>query len=188
VESDIVVEVEREEEDEELNPRSSEKPLSFSGCASNSLSSLDQPISSTSPGPREQHVIYSRIASVRRVALVMWRQRLLPHRRLVAPPLRLSLSLCPCRVLRMYAACPLAFPHDTSRRWPPTPLDCSKPCLPYTGGRSYGRDAPTNVRAPSAAVSDHSVYMCSVTFYQTPQPHTCLCLLHGTLGPFVGNC
>jgi hypothetical protein len=82
-----VVEVEREEEDEEINSRSSEEPLSFSSCAacmSNSLSSLDQPIPSTSPGPRGQHVIYGRIASLRRVVLTMWRQPPLPHRPLVA--------------------------------------------------------------------------------------------------------
>jgi hypothetical protein len=53
VEGDIVVEVEdegeEEEEEEDLNPRSSEEPSSFSGCASNSLSSLGQPIPSRYP-------------------------------------------------------------------------------------------------------------------------------------------
>jgi hypothetical protein len=36
----------------------------------------------------------------------MLRQRPLPHRLLLAPPLRLSLPLRPCRALRMYAGCP----------------------------------------------------------------------------------
>jgi hypothetical protein len=51
VEGDIVVEVEDEgeEEEEEFNPRSSEEPSSFSGRASNSLSSLGQPITSRYP-------------------------------------------------------------------------------------------------------------------------------------------
>ncbi|KAF8497819.1 hypothetical protein F5888DRAFT_1906594 [Russula emetica] len=53
VEGDIVVEVEdegeEEEEEEEINPRSSEEPSSFSGRASNSLSSLGQPIPSHYP-------------------------------------------------------------------------------------------------------------------------------------------
>src|SRR5258707_8708849 len=58
VEGDIVVEVEDEEEEEEegeeeehqdLNPQSSEEPSSFSGRASNSLSSLGQPIPSRYP-------------------------------------------------------------------------------------------------------------------------------------------
>src|SRR5258708_29882995 len=55
VERDIVVEVEDEEEGEEeednqdFNPRSSEEPSSFSGRASNSLSSLGQPIPSRYP-------------------------------------------------------------------------------------------------------------------------------------------
>ena len=53
VEGDIVVEVEEEgeeeEEEEEINPRSSEEPSSFSGRASNSLSSLGQPIASRYP-------------------------------------------------------------------------------------------------------------------------------------------
>jgi hypothetical protein len=50
-EGDIVVEVEDEgeEEEEEFNPRSSEEPSSFSGRASNSLSSLGQPITSRYP-------------------------------------------------------------------------------------------------------------------------------------------
>ncbi|KAN0115701.1 hypothetical protein V8E52_006647 [Russula decolorans] len=54
-EGDIVVEVEddegEEEEEEEgnINPRSSEEPSSFSGRASNSLSSLGQPIPSRYP-------------------------------------------------------------------------------------------------------------------------------------------
>ncbi|KAI9453375.1 hypothetical protein F5148DRAFT_1277448 [Russula earlei] len=50
-EGDIVfeVEVEGEEEGEEVHPRSSEEPSSFSGRASNSLSSLGQPISSRYP-------------------------------------------------------------------------------------------------------------------------------------------
>ena len=58
VEGDIVVEVDDEEEEEEeeeeegeeeFNPRSSEEPSSFSGRASNSLSSLGQPIPSRYP-------------------------------------------------------------------------------------------------------------------------------------------
>ena len=54
VEGDIVVEVEdegeeEEEEEEDINPRSSEEPSSFSGRASNSLSSLGQPIPSRYP-------------------------------------------------------------------------------------------------------------------------------------------
>jgi hypothetical protein len=56
IEGDIVVEVEDEgeeeegeEEEEDLNPRSSEEPSSFSGRASNSLSSLGQPIPSRYP-------------------------------------------------------------------------------------------------------------------------------------------
>ena len=54
VEGDIVVEVEdggeeEEEEEEDFNPRSSEEPSSFSGRASNSLSSLGQPIPSRYP-------------------------------------------------------------------------------------------------------------------------------------------
>ncbi len=52
VEGDIVVEVEEEGEEEEegdLNPRSSEEPSSFSGRASNSLSSLGQPVPSRYP-------------------------------------------------------------------------------------------------------------------------------------------
>jgi hypothetical protein len=55
VEGDIVVEVEdegeeeEEEAEEEINPRSSEEPSSFSGRASNSLSSLGQPIPSRYP-------------------------------------------------------------------------------------------------------------------------------------------
>ena len=51
VEGDIVLEVEGEEEGEEedFNPRSSEEPSSFSGRASNSLSSLGQPIPSRYP-------------------------------------------------------------------------------------------------------------------------------------------
>ncbi|KAN0115718.1 hypothetical protein V8E52_006664 [Russula decolorans] len=54
-EGDIVVEVEddegEEEEEEEgnINPRSNEEPSSFSGRASNSLSSLGQPIPSRNP-------------------------------------------------------------------------------------------------------------------------------------------
>ena len=51
IEGDIVIEVEDEGEEEEevgedFNPRSSEEPSSFSGRASNSLSSLGQPIHS----------------------------------------------------------------------------------------------------------------------------------------------
>jgi len=51
VEGDVVLEVEGEEEGEEadFNPRSSEEPSSFSGRASNSLSSLGQPIPSRYP-------------------------------------------------------------------------------------------------------------------------------------------
>jgi hypothetical protein len=51
VEGNIVVEVEDEgeEEEEDFNPRSSEEPSSFSGRASNSLSSLGQPITSRYP-------------------------------------------------------------------------------------------------------------------------------------------
>jgi hypothetical protein len=51
VEGDIVVKVEDEgeEEEEEINPRSSEEPSSFSGRASNLLSSLGQPIPSRYP-------------------------------------------------------------------------------------------------------------------------------------------
>ncbi|KAF8497822.1 hypothetical protein F5888DRAFT_1613094, partial [Russula emetica] len=57
VEGDIVVEIEdegeeeeeEEEEEKEFNPRSSEEPSSFSGRASNSLSSLGQPIPSRYP-------------------------------------------------------------------------------------------------------------------------------------------
>ena len=59
IEGDIVVEVEdedegeeeedEEEEEEDFNPRSSEEPSSFSGRASNSLSSLGQPIPSRYP-------------------------------------------------------------------------------------------------------------------------------------------
>jgi hypothetical protein len=53
VEGDIAVEVEvkveEEGEEEEINPRSSEEPSSFSGRASNSLSSLGQPIPSRYP-------------------------------------------------------------------------------------------------------------------------------------------
>jgi hypothetical protein len=54
VEGEIVVEVEDEgeeedEEEEEIDPRSSEEPSSFSGRASNSLSSLGQPIPSRYP-------------------------------------------------------------------------------------------------------------------------------------------
>ncbi len=50
VEGDIVVEVGGEEEvEEEVNPHSSEEPSSFSGRASNSLSSLGHPIPSRYP-------------------------------------------------------------------------------------------------------------------------------------------
>jgi hypothetical protein len=54
IEGDIVVEVEgedggEEEVEEDFNPRSSEEPSSFSGRASNSLSSLGQPIPSRYP-------------------------------------------------------------------------------------------------------------------------------------------
>ena len=52
VEGDIVLSVEGEEEEEleeEIHPRSSEEPSSFSGRASNSLSSLGQPIPSRYP-------------------------------------------------------------------------------------------------------------------------------------------
>ena len=55
IQGDIVVEVEDEEEEEEeeeeedFHPRSSEEPSSFSGRASNSLSSLGQPIASRYP-------------------------------------------------------------------------------------------------------------------------------------------
>ena len=51
IEGDIVVQVddEEEEEEEEIHPRSSEEPSSFSGRASNSLSSLGQPIVSRYP-------------------------------------------------------------------------------------------------------------------------------------------
>ena len=54
-EGDIIIEVkddkgeEEEGEEGEINPRSSEEPSSFSGRASNSLSSLGQPIPSRYP-------------------------------------------------------------------------------------------------------------------------------------------
>jgi hypothetical protein len=41
-------------------------------------------------------------------------------------------------------------------RWPPTYLNSTKSCLPYTNGWSYGHEATTNVRgALLAAVSEH---------------------------------
>ncbi|KAF8495494.1 hypothetical protein F5888DRAFT_1711382 [Russula emetica] len=45
---------------------------------------------------------------------------------------------------------------SSCQRWPPTPLDSAKSCLPYTSGRSYGHEAMPNVRGvPLAAVSEH---------------------------------
>jgi hypothetical protein len=77
VEGDIVVEVkddgeEEEEEEEEIHPRSSEELSSFSGRASNSLSSLSTAVSPlptrfSAPGPRGQHIIH-RLASLRILA------------------------------------------------------------------------------------------------------------------------
>jgi hypothetical protein len=84
--------------------------------------------------------------------------------------------------------CGIPIPPCHPAPWPPTPLDSTKSCLPCTSARSYGHDAPTNVRAQSAAASMHSVLMCFVTFYAPLQYHTRICPLYATLGLFVGNC
>ena len=131
VDGDIVVEVEEEEEEGDFNPRSSEKPSSFSGRASNSLLSLGQPVPSRHPfgfrhparggsmlstgSPPSHSRVQLRhhrakalqpVNHTKRAALVMWSRQLLLHHLLLVPPSRLSLPHRLHQVHRMYVACP----------------------------------------------------------------------------------
>jgi hypothetical protein len=74
------------------------------------MSSIGHPSLSRVPLRHHKARAHQPVNRTRHVAQVMWRQRLRPHRPLVAPSLRLSLPLRLCRALRIYAAClcPLA--------------------------------------------------------------------------------
>ena len=114
-----------------------------------------RPLRSDVPLGRHKARVLQPANLTRRVARVMWRRRLLPHRSLVAPSLWLSLPLHPCRALRITRHAHATTP-PSCHRWPPTPLDSTKPCLPYTNRWSYGLEATPDVRgSPSAAASEH---------------------------------
>jgi hypothetical protein len=182
VEGDIAVEVdvevegkgEEEEEEEDINPWSSEEPSSFSGHASNSLSSLGQPIPSHYPfalchqarGGSMPSTGSPPFASSHAGKSTSTRES---HETRSTGNIETAFS-SPSGGSPTLAASPtLSVPsaQDVVRDMPmpplpainvSTPLDSTKPCLPCTNGRSYGHRATINVRgAPSAAASEHRV-------------------------------